>query len=104
MAEKFVVKHHKSKAKRYNAWNRMNQSCYNKDHPCYGICGAANIKVCDEWLGENGVINFFKDMGEKPTSRKRLILGRFDYSKDFTPENCKWMSIPEANSYGRLNR
>ena len=37
----------------------MIQRCSNKDFKEYEHYGGRNIKVCDEWLDENGFVNFY---------------------------------------------
>ena len=100
---KSAIKHGKSKTSEYMAWMKIKQMCNNENHPQYEVCAERNIKVCDEWFGENGFINFYKDMGDRPIAKPKLILGRLDYSEGFTPENCKWMSIKESNNNQNKN-
>ena len=37
----------------------MKTRCYNKNNPKYKVYGEIGVKVCNEWLGENGFINFY---------------------------------------------
>jgi hypothetical protein len=46
------------------------------------------IKVCDRWKGDDGIVNFLKDMGIRPSPFHKLQ--RLDISKDFEPDNCVW--------------
>jgi hypothetical protein len=44
--------------------------------------------VGDEWLGSDGLMTFYDDMGNPPTPRHELI--RRDYDEGYFFENCKW--------------
>lgn len=44
----------------YKRYCDMKSRCYNKNKKNYKYYGGRGIKVCDEWLGENGYNNFKK--------------------------------------------
>jgi len=50
------------------------------------------IKLCDRC---NEYYLFLKDMGEP--DNEKLVLTRIDKTKDFNPENCKWMSRSDSS-------
>jgi len=79
----------------YQSWSDMKSRCVNEGHAKYHICGGRGIKVCKRW--RDSFEDFAKDMKLKPEG---LVLGRTDKTKDFSPENCKWMTYAENN----LNR
>lgn len=70
----------------------------------YSAYGGRGIKICDRWLGEDGFINFYKDMGKRPVDRngKAYQIDRIDTDGDYTPENCRWVTA-SANSKNRRN-
>lgn len=80
--------------KTYEAYANMLARCYSPLHKSNSNFVKYGISVCDEWLGESGVSNFVRDMGEKP---ENLQLIRLDPFKDFCKENCLWVTKAEAS-------
>jgi len=81
----------------------MKSRCYNlnnKDYPNYGGRG---IKVCEEWLGETGLVNFIRDMGTKPFPD--ATLERIDVNKGYFKDNCMWIKMsqqPKNRNYNKI--
>ena len=75
------------KKKSYRAWSHM-KSAVSPNSRSY----IPGIKLCDRW---KDYYLFLKDMGEP--NNEKLVLTRIDKTKDFNPENCKWMSASDAN-------
>lgn len=59
------------------------------------------ITICDRWLGEEGMYNFFKDMGTRPEG---LTLDRIDNNKGYSPENCRWADWSTQNTNKRIRK
>lgn len=70
----------------------MIHRCYNINNPFYKTYGGRNIKVCKEWLYS---LELFVKWAEKNGWKKGLSIDRKDNDKDYTPENCHWISIQE---------
>lgn len=86
---KAAVTHGMTDTSEYSTWVNIKQLCSDKTRKNYGAKG---IKVCDRWM--NSFENFLEDMGMKPSPKHQLR--RLDKSKDYTLENCKWISAGEC--------
>ena len=86
--------------KSYKAWRNIIDSAINPKAKKGFIKG---IKMCERW---NDYDSFLEDMGEP--DNKKLVFARLDKKKDFTPDNCEWMSRSKAAklaaNYGEQKR
>ena len=71
----------------HDRWYGMYRRCYDKTNPDYPNWGGRGIKVCDSWLDFN---NFKEDMAS--TYSKELTLDRINNDKNYSKENCRWVS------------
>ncbi len=81
----------------YRIWRAMKTRCYNPNHRAYRWYGAKGIKVCDKWQTFDG---FVIDMsaGYEPG----LSIDRIDPAKDYTKENCRWLTKNENSKRGGI--
>lgn len=79
------------------SWNAMKNRCYLSSMPNYVRYGGRGIKVCDEWLGEDGFANFLKTLGPRPVGTS---LDRINTNGDYEPGNCRW-ATPREQSLNR---
>lgn len=74
------------------AWAEMIARCYDPSHPKYQDYGSAGIRVCERWICFR---LFLQDMGERPVG---MTLSRKDKTKNYSANNCVWMTCQKASS------
>lgn len=88
----FKNTHHKM----YGRYDKMLYRCYNPNSDNYQYYGGRGIKVCKRW--KESFQNFLEDM--EPSFFENAELDRIDNDKDYSPENCRWVT----HSHNMLNR
>lgn len=96
-------KHGMSETRLYQCYKLMKNRCYNSHNKRFYLYGGRGIKVCEDWLGENGSINFIK-WSLVNGYQDNLTLDRIDSDKDYCPENCRWATRKEQSNNIRTNR
>ena len=76
----------------YRRWASMKARCNNPNTTNYEIYGGRGITYDPSW--EN-FLNFYADM--KDTFEEMLELDRIDVNKNYSKENCRWVTHNENN-------
>ena len=85
----------------------MLDRCYNPNNKRYKTYGARGITVCDEWLGENGVTNFYNwamaNGWDESKTRKEQSIDRINNDHGYSPDNCTFASVNEQMKHTTRN-
>ena len=98
--KRYSVTRHGLSAHPLNAiWNGMKERCNNPNADNYKWYGALGVKVCEEWLEfmpfyEWAIVNNWHD---------GLTVDRIDYSKDYSPDNCRLITMKQQCRNRRSN-
>ena len=90
-------KHGMYGTKLYKTYYNMKNRCYNPNYYFFQHYGGKGIGLCTEWLGENGFENFYEWSIHNGYSEE-LSIDRIDNAKDYSPDNCRWVSMKEQQN------
>lgn len=86
-----IVKHGLNESRIYATYHNMKDRCTNPNCKAYKNYGGRGIKICDEWLGENGFINFY-NWAISNGYDDSLTIDRVDIDGNYEPNNCRWIT------------
>ena len=94
--------HGKAYDRIYILFQQIKGRCYRPSQNQYNDYGGRGIKICDEWMGENGFINFYNWAINNGYSDE-LTIDRINTNKDYSPDNCRWVTRKKQNRNKRNN-
>jgi hypothetical protein len=92
--------HGESKTRLHNMWENIKTRCNNPNSTNYSYYGYRGIKICDEW--ENDYMAF-RDWALKNGYKDDLTIDRIDADGNYTPENCRFLTMEKQNNNRRSN-
>ncbi len=97
------TKHGASHTSEYTSYRNMTTRCIDSAYEGFHNYGGRGIKVCNRWLGTNGLQNFLLDMGPKPTPKHQI--DRYpNRNGNYEPGNCRWATTKQQGRNRNSNR
>lgn len=87
---RFCAQHGMSNTRFYHIWEGMKARCNRKTCNGYEYYGGRGISFDESWEDFN---KFYEDMYN--TYQDGLTLDRVDIDKDYSKDNCRWVTITE---------
>lgn len=85
----------------YKRYHHIKERCYNPNSKSYHRYGGRGIKMCGEWL--NDYLNF-ETWALSHGFEESLAIDRIDNNGDYSPENCRFVTLKENNQNRRTTR
>jgi len=97
--------HGMTKSILYHKYCGMKERCFNPNYKHFERYGGRGITICEEWLGENGFVNFMKWAYKNGYDDNKhgydQSIDRINVDGNYEPSNCKWSNqIEQARNRG----
>lgn len=80
----------------YSVWKSMKKRCENPNCKSYQWYGAKGVSVCDEWHDYASFKKWAENNGyDKNAERGICTIDRINPYGDYSPDNCRWISMAE---------
>lgn len=83
--------HRLGKTRLYKIWLTMRSRCNNPNTINYRYYGEKGVRVCEEWDS----FKTFYDWAMENGYSDGLTLDRISSNEDYTPMNCRWITLSE---------
>lgn len=84
----------------YQCWCNMKARCYNPNADRYERYGGRGIQVCEEWKNHSFL---FEQWAMENGYKRGLTIDRIDNNADYSPDNCRFVTMSENNKNKRNN-
>lgn len=84
--------------KLYRVYKHMKDRCYNKNDPHYKYYVTRGIKICEAWRKD---YNVFKMWAIDNGYKEGLSIDRIDVNGDYSPDNCRWITMKQQQRNNR---
>lgn len=79
----------------------MKTRCYDVNDKNYMTYGGKGIRVCQEWLDNP---ELFEEWSLDNGYEDNLTIDRIDSTKDYCPDNCRWVTLEDNAKYKSTTR
>ena len=89
-----------------NIFLHMKDRCYNSNNKEFKDYGGRGIFVCEKWYTPHSHRGWkaFRDWALSHGYQDDLTIDRIDVNKEYSPENCRWVTMQIQQNNKRNNR